>query len=124
MTERSEKGLRDYLLDLVEWGGKTARAAERTSRDAIGQDEHAELALARAVEIVGEIAGRILAADADGGRERFGRDLSNAYRLRNRLAHGYDNVSPETLYDIALENVPILVEKARRWLADLPHDRP
>lgn len=119
----TEKSLDDYLLDLVEWGGKTARVVERTSRDAISQDEQAELALARAVEIVGEIAGRILALRLEWGQDRFGGDLSNAYRLRNRLAHGYDNVSSEMLHDIAREHVPVLIEEARFRLANRPDDR-
>ncbi len=124
MTTRSKKDLRDYLLDLIEWGGKAGRAVDRTSRDTIGHDEQAELALARAVEIVGEIAGRILALAPEWSGDSFGLDLSNAYRLRNRLAHGYDNVSPEMLYEIARTNIPALVEHGRLCLANLPDDRP
>jgi uncharacterized protein with HEPN domain len=120
LTKRADKSLEQYLLDLVEWGEKATRVAGRTSRETIVEDEQAELALARAMEIVGEIAGRVLAEAAEEGRRRFDHDLSNAYRLRNRLAHGYDNVSPEMLYDIARDNIPALTDKARRWLAELP----
>lgn len=121
---RTKKGLRHLLMDLVEWGEKTARAAGRTSFEEIASDEQAELALARAVEIVGEIAGRLITQYPDWYRGQMDEDLEHAYRLRNKLAHGYETIRAPRLYEIARDDVSVLTSKARDWLANLPDDRP
>lgn len=121
---RTKQNLRPLLLDLVEWGEKTARAASRTSLQAIASDGQAELALARAVEIVGEIAGRLIHQYPDWYREQGDEDLQHAYRMRNKPAHGYETIIAPRLYEIARNDVSVLTSKAKNWLANLPDDRP
>lgn len=120
---RTRKDLRRLLADLVEWGEKAQRVVEGTARDSIGGTELNRLALERAVEIVGEIAGRLLQDHPEWSARIEDHDLLDAYRTRNRLAHGYDDVSPEQLHDIAREDVAGLTARARLWLAELDADR-
>ncbi len=121
---RVAKSLRLLLTDLVEWGEKAERVVARTDSVAVVDDEQAELALGRVVEIVGEIFGRILVWHPAWARERNDEDLEHAYRMRNKLAHGYESISPARLYEIARNDVAVLTAKARRWLAELPDDQP
>jgi hypothetical protein len=52
---RTGKGIHDLVSDLVAWGETGERLVRRTDREAIAQDEQAELALSGAAEIVGEV---------------------------------------------------------------------
>ncbi len=116
---RTTRDLRYLLGDLIQWGEKTERVLDGTSSDAIGGDEKTLLALERAVEIVGEICGRLLTQFPEWSAQVDDDDLRDAYRTRNKLAHGYEDVSAELLYQIARDDVAALTAKARRWLADL-----
>lgn len=116
---RTRTSLRDLLADLVAWGEAAERMARRTSRETIAQDEQAELALSRAVEIVGEVSGRLLALFPERWNEEERLELRNAYRTRNKLAHGYDDISPQILFDITLHDIGRLAGRARVWLARL-----
>lgn len=121
---RTTRDLRYLLGDLIEWGEKTERVFQSTTLDEIGGDEKTLLALERAVEIVGEICGRLLTQFPEWSARVDDGDLRDAYRTRNKLAHGYEDVSAELLYGIARDDVAPLTAKARQWLADLDAGRP
>ncbi len=75
------QSFQDYQIDL-----KTKKAVERN------------------LEIIGEAAARILRLDND-----F--NLSNAREIigtRNRIIHGYDNISDEIIWAIIQRELPIL----------------
>lgn len=116
---RTKKNLADLVSDLIAWGEAADRMARRTDREAIMRDEQAELALSRAVEIVGEVSGRLLSFFPDQWNEDEKRELKGAYRTRNRLAHGYDEVSPRILLDIATNDIWRLTNMARTWRIEL-----
>lgn len=109
----------DLAADLLAWSEAVERMAGRTSRQAIGNDEQAELALSRAVEIVGEVAGRLLSLFPERWNVEETRELKGAYRTCNRLAHGHDDVSSQIVFDIATQDVVRLRDMARAWPANL-----
>jgi uncharacterized protein with HEPN domain len=85
---------------------------ERYSDDAILRS-----AVERQFEIVGEALNRALEANASLG-ERLP-EARGVVGFRNRLAHGYDDISSRVVWSIALENLPPLLAKIQRVLKEL-----
>lgn len=94
----TRRRLRDLVVDLVAWGEAVERSVGRTGREAIVRDKQAELALARAVEVVGEIAGRLLTPFPERWGEEAREELRNACRMRKRLTLGYDDVEAPSAF--------------------------
>ncbi|WP_171904814.1 DUF86 domain-containing protein [Hoeflea olei] len=76
--------------------------------DAFAQDEIRQLAVCKAVEQVGEIAGRLLSKWPDFARDNPEMRLADAYAMRNRLVHGYDQVDLGILYQTSRTAIPDL----------------
>lgn len=71
-------------------------------------------AVERDLEIIGEAANRILKKDAS-----F--QLSNAEKIigtRNRIIHGYDNISDELIWSIIINHIPKLKEEVTLLLGE------
>lgn len=69
-------------------------------------------AIERNLEIIGEAVNRILKKD-------FGFQLENAQKIvgtRNRIIHGYDNISDELIWSIVINHLPKLREEVSRLL--------
>ena len=71
-------------------------------------------AVERQFEILGEAFHRIEDVDSS-FRSRFS-EMGDAIGMRNRIAHGYDRVRDETVFDVAKEEIPILLDKLTAWL--------
>ena len=66
----------------------------------------------RNIEIIGEATNRILKRD-----ETIG--LSNPRKIvdaGNRIIHGYDSISDETIWGIVVKHIPLLKEEVRSLL--------
>lgn len=64
-------------------------------------------AVERNIEIIGEAVSQILKAYPEIG-------ISNSKKIvdtRNRIIHGYDSVSPETIWGISIKNLPKLKDE-------------
>jgi uncharacterized protein with HEPN domain len=69
------------------------------------------LALVRLLEILGEAAGRVPV----GQRSQFPAiPWAQLIGLRNRLIHAYDQVDPDILWQILVEDVPVLLAELTR----------
>lgn len=84
--------------------------------EAFLEDEKAQDAASKCVEAIGEAAGRLLEAAPDLERRHPELQLRQAYRTRNRLAHGYFDLDQELLWRTCTRSVPQAVEAARRLL--------
>lgn len=85
------------------------------SRTDIDADRQLNLALVRLLEIVGEAAARTT------DRERgLYPDIPwmEIIGLRNRLIHGYDSVDFDILWNIITKDLPPLIEKLERGIAE------
>lgn len=115
---KSGPELDELLRDLVEWTESVGLVVSRIEdKDALNLLEN--LALARAVEICGEICGQILSRFPDWAADNDKTVLASAYRTRNRIIHGYDGVDSILLYEIAHRDVPRLHQQARRRLKQI-----
>jgi uncharacterized protein with HEPN domain len=72
--------------------------------EAFKNDTRTKRAVERNIEIIGEAMNRILLRD-----EHI--ELSNSRKIvdtRNRIIHGYDSVSDEIVWSIAIQYLPVL----------------
>lgn len=79
------------------------------------KDIRTKRAVERNIEIIGEAMGRIL-------RKNENINISNSRRIvdtRNRIIHGYDNVSDDILWAIVIRYLPILKQEISVLLIDL-----
>jgi len=72
-------------------------------------------AVERQFEILGEAFNRIDDVDPS-FRDRFS-EMSHAIGMRNRIAHGYDRVNDVIIWDVAQEDIPLLMDKLVAWLS-------
>ncbi len=82
------------------------------SFDLYEKDIKTKRAVERGIEIIGEATNRIKHRDPE-----F--HLENSYKIigtRNRIAHGYDKVSDEFIYEIVIKHFPLLKAEVHKLL--------
>lgn len=80
---------------------------QNKTRADLDTDRKLNLALVRLLEIVGEAASRVPAAE----RERYSEiPWLDIVGLRNRVIHGYDSVDFDILWRIVREDFPPLIQ--------------
>ena len=112
MPEKPDKD-RLRLLDMRDAAEKARRVASGRKRDEIDENEMLELALVRAVEVIGEAANhvseetRALAPDIDWG---------DIVGMRNNLVHAYWKINYDVLWDAITNKLPPLVTALNRLI--------
>lgn len=92
--------MRDYALIGIEM-------SQKYCRQDLDDDRIAMLAATRVLEIVGEAANRIT-LEVRAQHPQI--DWVNIINLRHRMAHGYDNVDLDTVWQVLAEELPPLVK--------------
>ncbi len=97
----------DSLLDMLEFGTElvTFASGRDTERDDIERMRY--LAIERLLELVGEALGR--AVRVEPGLATEIPDVSDIRGMRHRLAHDYDGIKFEVVWDSAENDVPDLM---------------
>jgi uncharacterized protein with HEPN domain len=101
--------MRDYAVEAMGF------AAGR-SRSDLDTDRMLQLALVRLVEVVGEAATRLPKELRDNHPSVPWRQIISA---RNRLIHGYDNVSLDLVWLVIQDDLPPLVREIETMLDEL-----
>lgn len=110
MPHRVRKLLLDLILTCEEIQGFThTRSFEDFRTDRILQ-----LALERSFEIIGEALSRLERVDPE-GLARHIPEYRKIIGFRNVIAHGYDVIDDAMVWDFALNRIPALLEKVRRY---------
>lgn len=105
------------LLDMLIHARKAVDLFGGISREDL--DEIKELALARAVEVIGEAANRVSPAT----RQRHPAvPWGEIIGTRNVLAHGYDEVDLDKLCDIVRGHLPLLISQLEAIVGKEPSD--
>lgn len=123
MTKRDD---RVSLVDMLVYAEEAIEILGDTSREAMKVNRMMQLALQRLVEIVGEAANRV----SRGTREEHPTiSWSQIIGMRNRLAHVYDRVDLDVLWDVIADDLPPLVEQLEAIVGrdpgrPVPDDRP
>lgn len=79
-------------------------------------DRLLQLALERQFEIIGEALARLDRIDHDNLANTIP-EYSKIISFRNIIAHGYDIIDQDTLWDFAKERIPELLEQVRSYKA-------
>lgn len=102
------------LQHMIEAGDAIARLIAKRTRAELDANEMLSLALARAIEIIGEAASRLTPATRSAVPEiPWGRIVA----MRNRLAHAYFDIDRDVLWKTAEEDVPSLLPALRALVA-------
>jgi len=107
------------LFDMV----KAMQAVEkfvpgRTFKDYLS-DELFRSAVERKLEILGEAANRISSGFQDQHPEI---DRRNIVGLRNKIIHQYDELDYQEVWEIAINDVPVLLKQIQPLVPDLPSE--
>jgi uncharacterized protein with HEPN domain len=101
------------LGDMLEYAVKAGRFCEGKSQEDFKRDEMLQLAVVRALELVGEAASRV---------PQDVRDLhpnipwADIVGTRHRLIHGYDRVDLQIVWHTIQGDLPPLIDSLRRIL--------
>lgn len=108
------KGAVDALLDMLDFCADIAEFSRNRDTDDEALERMRYLAIERLFELLGEALRRALAADPT-----LDRLLPYAHQIismRNRLAHEYDNIDLDTVWDAADNHVPVLSSRVTEFL--------
>jgi len=105
-----------YVWDMLNAARLARELLEGVSREAYLRERMRQLALERALELLGEAARRVSAAFQSAHPEV---DWRRIVGQRNVLAHEYGAIDQERLYRTGIENLPRLIAVLERVLERL-----
>ena len=112
MNTSGERSAQQWLADIVAWGERIAKYLDGKSEADFANDTLVQDAVLRCIECIGEASRQIM---KHGYAEQFPEmKFVQAYWTRNRIAHGYYDISIERIWVTATEAVPEFVLNARR----------
>ena len=106
MTSKLDPLLLDVLVALHEACVRCEQAAAQTSLEKLRSEALSQLAIAKAVEQIGEISHRVLKRYPSFAEAHSEIPSRYAFQLRNRIAHGYETLDWPVLWEIAVRRVP------------------
>ncbi len=108
-----------YLWDMLQASRDTLEFTRGVSFDAYLQDRQLQLAVERAIEIIGEAAGRVSLGFRDAHPEIPWRKI---IAQRNVLAHEYGEIEPALVWDLVIDHLPALVGQIEMLLPPPPQE--
>ena len=108
------------LHDALSAGREIQQYAANTTREQFLEDRSLELIFERLFEIVGEAISR--AEDEDPSLRQQIPEIGDFIGMRNRIAHGYDEIDNELIWSTAIDKVPGLCLTLEQVLANDPAD--
>jgi len=109
-----DKEIQTWLFDILQSIEEVESYFEDNQRvfEIYRNDIKTKRAIERDIEIIGEAVNRILKKDSD-----F--KIENAKQIigtRNRIAHGYDNISDDFIWSIVINHLPKLKQEINKLL--------
>lgn len=117
MRPGEDEAINALLADIIHWSERIENYTRNLDDNAFERSELVQDAVIRCLEVIGEGAGRILKIDPDFQTRFPSLELKQAYRARNRTAHGYGSVSVASIWRSATFAAPKLAQEARQALA-------
>lgn len=117
MRERArDKG---RLQDIVEYSNNVTMLIDGYSLERLVSDKRTYYSVMKNVEIVGEAAFMLSKAFKEAHPETPWKIVQG---MRHVLVHDYANVISETLYDTAVNSIPVLRRQVEKYLAETNWD--
>jgi uncharacterized protein with HEPN domain len=101
------------LREMLDYARKAVRFCEGKSFDDFERDEILQLAVVRAVELVGEAASRV---PQDIRRQHPAIPWQDIIGTRGRLIHGYDRIDLHIVWGTVQDDLPALIEALGKTL--------
>jgi uncharacterized protein with HEPN domain len=98
------------LAQMLDYASAAIRMARGRTREDLDRTEMLRLALTRAIEVIGEAAGRVSQVTRD---QLPAVPWSQIIGARNRLIHGYDKLDLDVLWSICSKDIPLLIAQLR-----------
>jgi len=109
----SRRSVADWLGDIIAWGERLAGHLEGISYDDFLKDSKTQDAAAKCAESIGLAANELAKLDPSLEQQFPGLRLSQAYRARNKLSHGYYAVEQQIVWTTVTVSIPQTVVAAR-----------
>ena len=103
------------LHDMLDYAVKAARFCVNKSQHDWEQDEVLQLAVVRALELVGEAASRV---PQDVRNQHLNIPWQDIVGTRNRLIHSYDRVDLRIVWDTIQDDLPPLIAVLHELLGE------
>jgi uncharacterized protein with HEPN domain len=110
---RDETNIR--LRHMLDYAREAVAMAKGRTRNQLDSDRQLNLSLVRLLEIIGEAAAKVPAAQRSRHSEIPWPEIVG---LRNRLIHGYDSVDFDILWMIVSTDLPRLIAALEKALQD------
>ena len=105
------------ILQLLDYAVEAVEMARSRTRKDLDDDRMFDLSVRQLLEIIGEAARRV---SPDTRASCPGVAWSEMIAVRNRIAHGYDEVNFDRVWEIVQDDLPSLIAELRRILAMNP----
>jgi uncharacterized protein with HEPN domain len=105
-----------HLEDMLHYGREALRFAGGKTFSDYCADSQLQLAVERAVEIVGEAANRI---SSEFQMAHSDLPWAKIVRQRNVLVHEYGDVDPALMWGLVRKHLPDLVTVVERWIGEV-----
>jgi uncharacterized protein with HEPN domain len=112
----SHRSLHDWLSDIVLWGRRIELYTANINFDDFNADLKTQLAVIKCLEVIGEASARIANLEPDLEKRSPKLELAEAYRMRNRLIHGYFGINVSIVWNAAKQDVPDVLATAQEIL--------
>jgi uncharacterized protein with HEPN domain len=102
------------LRHMLDFSEQAIRLMGGRSREEFVSNELLLLGEARLVEMIGEAANCVLRETQEGLPDVPWVDVIG---MRHRLIHGYDTSSVDKIYDVVIQDLPVLVHSLQEYLS-------
>jgi len=102
-----------YLWDMLDAAKTVEQLSSGMDFNQYSNDRRTQLAIERALEIIGEAAGRVSATFRDTHSEIPWRQIIGQ---RNVLIHEYGEIKQERIWKVVKENIPQLIEQLEQLI--------
>jgi uncharacterized protein with HEPN domain len=116
MSKRDALRVNDYLEHMLEAIQRIGRYTDNISEVIFLEDEKTQDAVIRNFEIIGEAARNIEQYHTDFAKTHAHIPWSDAYQLRNQVAHGYFKVDLEIVWRTIHTDLPQLAKQIQTLL--------
>lgn len=113
----SERDLALYIEDMIEFAGLVMEYSGGLTEATLTVERMRYDAILRNIELVGEAATHVPDSLREQAPDVPWRKIVGA---RNRIAHGYLGIAPETVWNIIDQQLPTLLPALQRLLNQLP----
>jgi uncharacterized protein with HEPN domain len=119
MTRRT---ILDRLGDMLAWGQRLERHIAGMSYDDFARDPKTQDAASKCVESIGLAANEVSKLDPSLEARYPDLKLSQAYKARNKLSHGYYSVELEIVWQTVTDSIPKTIASAKQAMVALEND--